>query len=32
MLVTDPGLVRAPGLSRAVKLRWGERLALVGVG
>jgi ATP-dependent DNA helicase RecG len=28
----DPGLVRAPDLSRAVKLRWGERLALVGVG
>jgi ATP-dependent DNA helicase RecG len=28
----DPGLVRAPDLARAVKLRWGERLTLVGVG
>jgi ATP-dependent DNA helicase RecG len=28
----DPGLVRAPALARAVKLRWGERLSLVGVG
>ena len=28
----DPGLVRAPHLARQVKLRWGERLALVGVG
>jgi len=28
----NPGLARAPELARAVKLRWGERLALVGVG
>jgi ATP-dependent DNA helicase RecG len=28
----DPGLARAPELARAVALRWGERLALVGVG
>jgi ATP-dependent DNA helicase RecG len=28
----DPGLVRAPDLGRSVRLRWGERLALVGVG
>ena len=28
----DPGLARTPDLARAVKLRWGERLALVGVG
>ena len=28
----DPGLRRAEGLARAVRTRWGERLALVGVG
>jgi hypothetical protein len=28
----DPGLARAPDLARAVETRWGERLALVGVG
>jgi ATP-dependent DNA helicase RecG len=28
----DPGLRRAPVLLRAVETRWGERLALVGVG
>jgi ATP-dependent DNA helicase RecG len=28
----DPGLARAPDLVRAVETRWGERLALVGVG
>ncbi len=28
----NPGLGRTPDLARAVKLRWGERLALVGVG
>ncbi len=28
----DPRLVRAPDLARAVETRWGERLALVGVG
>jgi ATP-dependent DNA helicase RecG len=28
----NPGLARTPDLARAVKLRWGERLALVGVG
>jgi ATP-dependent DNA helicase RecG len=28
----DPGLTRAPDLARAVETRWGERLALVGVG
>lgn len=28
----DPGLVHNPGLRRAVELRWGDRLALVGVG
>jgi ATP-dependent DNA helicase RecG len=28
----DPGLARAPELARAVKMRWGDRLALVGVG
>jgi len=28
----DPGLARAPDLARAVRMRWGERLALVGVG
>jgi ATP-dependent DNA helicase RecG len=28
----DPGLRRAPELSRAVRERWGERLALAGVG
>jgi ATP-dependent DNA helicase RecG len=28
----DPRLARAPDLARAVETRWGERLALVGVG
>ncbi len=28
----DPRLLRTPGLARAVETRWGERLALVGVG
>jgi ATP-dependent DNA helicase RecG len=28
----DPGLRRAPDLARAVRTRWGERLALVTVG
>ncbi len=28
----NPGLARTPDLARAVKMRWGERLALVGVG
>ena len=28
----DPGLGRAPGLARAVRARWGDRLALVDVG
>jgi ATP-dependent DNA helicase RecG len=28
----DPGLLRAPDLARAVRLRWGERLALAEVG
>ena len=28
----DPGLRRAPALARAVRERWGERLALAGVG
>jgi ATP-dependent DNA helicase RecG len=28
----DPGLAHAPELARAVKLRWGDRLSLVGVG
>lgn len=28
----DPGLARSPGLLRAVAGRWGDRLALVGVG
>ncbi len=28
----DPRLARAPELARAVETRWGERLALVGVG
>ena len=28
----DPGLRRAPELLRAVRARWGERLALAGVG
>jgi ATP-dependent DNA helicase RecG len=28
----DPGLRRAPDLARAVRLRWGERLALAEVG
>ena len=28
----DPGLPRTPDLARAVRTRWGERLALVGVG
>jgi len=28
----DPGLRRAPELARAVRERWGERLALAGVG
>jgi ATP-dependent DNA helicase RecG len=28
----DPGLQRSPDLARAVETRWGERLALVGVG
>jgi ATP-dependent DNA helicase RecG len=28
----DPRLRRAPDLARAVEMRWGERLALVGVG
>jgi ATP-dependent DNA helicase RecG len=28
----DPALARAQDLARAVRLRWGERLALVGVG
>jgi ATP-dependent DNA helicase RecG len=28
----DPKLLRAPQLARAVETRWGERLALVGVG
>ncbi len=28
----DPGLRRAPALARAVRTRWGDRLALVGVG
>ena len=28
----DPRLLRAPDLARAVETRWGERLALVGVG
>lgn len=28
----DPGLARTPDLARAVRLRWGERLTLVGVG
>jgi len=28
----DPTLARAPALARAVAQRWGERLALVGVG
>ena len=28
----DPGLRRAPDLARAVRERWGERLALAGVG
>jgi ATP-dependent DNA helicase RecG len=28
----DPGLARAPELARSVRTRWGDRLALVGVG
>ncbi len=28
----DPRLARAPALARAVETRWGERIALVGVG
>ncbi len=28
----DPGLARSPGLRAAVERRWGQRLALVGVG
>jgi ATP-dependent DNA helicase RecG len=28
----NPGLVRLPDLARAVRTRWGDRLALVGVG
>jgi ATP-dependent DNA helicase RecG len=28
----DPGLARSPALARAVHTRWGDRLALVGVG
>jgi ATP-dependent DNA helicase RecG len=28
----DPGLARAPELARSVRMRWGDRLALVGVG
>jgi ATP-dependent DNA helicase RecG len=29
---SDPGLRRSPELARAVRVRWGERLALVDVG
>ncbi|MEE9607888.1 MAG: DNA helicase RecG, partial [Myxococcota bacterium] len=28
----DPSLRGTPGLARAVRVRWGERLSLVGVG
>jgi ATP-dependent DNA helicase RecG len=28
----DPSLARAPALARSVRTRWGDRLALVGVG
>ncbi|MCP3984144.1 MAG: ATP-dependent DNA helicase RecG [bacterium] len=31
-LRADPGLRRAPELARSVRTRWGDRLALVGVG
>jgi ATP-dependent DNA helicase RecG len=29
---SDPGLARSPELARAVKARWGDRLALVDIG
>jgi ATP-dependent DNA helicase RecG len=32
MADADPGLAGAPGLRRAVELRWGERLELADVG
>ncbi len=32
MVARDPGLRRTPALLRAVRLRWGSRLALAGVG
>jgi len=28
----DPGLARSPALARAVRARWGDRLALAGIG
>jgi ATP-dependent DNA helicase RecG len=31
-LRADPGLRRSPALRQAVEARWGERLALAGVG
>lgn len=32
LVAADPELARAPGLRRAVELRWGDRLALADVG